>query len=73
MPQEVYQDLEPDLYDWLFHKGLDGNWAAIPRDKVHCYFNNYNCPGVIRSPQFNTVRELAEKVTQDPEFLKTIS
>lgn len=62
-----------ELYDWLFHKGLDGNWAAIPRDKVESYFNNYSCPDIIRSSQLSTVIELAEKVTLDKEFLKTIS
>ena len=60
------------LYDWLFHQGLDGNWAAIPRDKIAEYFNDYNCQGVIRSSQLETVVELASKVSYDPEFINKI-
>ena len=61
-----------ELYDWLFHKGLDGNWAAIPRDKVADYFNDYNTDGVIRSKTFDTVIELATRVDKDPEYLKKL-
>ena len=74
--QETYLDFEkkqqPELYNWLFHKGLDGNWAAIPREKIADYFNDYNTPGIIRSTQLSTVVELASKVSYDPEFLNTI-
>lgn len=76
MKQEVYLDLEkenqPDLYDWFFHKGLDGNWAAVPRDMMMHYLNYYECPNVIRSSQLSTVIELAGKVRHDPDFLKKI-
>ena len=76
MPQEIYLDLErenePELYDWFFHKGLDGKWAAVPRESLVQYMNYYDSPGVIRSPQLSTVVELASKVEEDPEFLNKI-
>lgn len=83
MKQEVYTDLEPikefaafsneidvdALTNWLFHKGIDGKWAAIPREKITEYWNDYNCEGIIRSSQLETVIELAEKVSNDNTFL----
>ena len=75
MIQEVYTDLEKStdadlLTSWVFHKGIDGNWAAIPREKLSEYWNNYNCSGVIRSSQLSTAIELAGKVINNPSYLE---
>lgn len=60
------------LYGWMFHIGLDGKWAAIPKEKIDCYFNDYKCPGIIRSTELDTVIDVVIKATKDPEFLNAV-
>jgi hypothetical protein len=77
MSQEVYTDFENPsninvLNSWVFHNGPDGNWAAIPREKLIEYWNNYDCEGIIRSSQLTTVVELASKVIHNPSYLNNL-
>lgn len=73
MTQEAYQDFEPGyikdlsyLYDWLFHYNHHtGFWAAIPRDTIAEYFNNYSSDKVLRSKSLATLQELLHSVGGD--------
>ena len=63
---------ENHINNYVFHKGLDNLWAAIPRDQYVNYFNDYQCTGVIRSIELSTVISLANKVTLDSDYLSKI-
>jgi hypothetical protein len=67
MPQEVYQDYEPDyvenaqeyLHDWVLHyNSINEQWVAIPRDKYADYWNDYSTPGILRSNAITTLLDV---------------
>ena len=50
------------LHDFVFHLNcLDKQWAAIPRDKISEYWNDYTIEGVIRSKSLETLLEIVYK------------
>lgn len=64
--QKVYQDEEPvynptNFYGWFFHQELNGTWAAVPREHITEYLNNYSHPQVFRSNSITTLYSLIQK------------
>lgn len=51
------------IYNYMFHYNIyNEQWNAIPREKITEYWNNVNCPDVIKHKDFNTLMKIIEKL-----------